>query len=839
MYCTIETHVDDLHKLRGHVAVTLARIGILIWFFCSHTQPRRESSIKADTSVPSSNHAVPVNHTRILSRFFLSSLNQTITGSAGHMKLKVTKASAAADNRLNKLRTIIPHSLYDDPAFSADPSSNPLCSASHDINNWITDPPKGHPTINTLPDQSNSFSFRKVTPVPPPNSPVSLHDRQQVPVSMTRPVSIPNVTPTSTSLPDLSLTGSSASDLSLKTTGASRSSLNISQTSASSGENKKRIGLSFFKRRSNPEGVPPHRLVKHTKAMSLNSTTGSKHTKPDSHSPSVMNGPSEVMMGTINGKKPTVLTAQSARALDMIDELDESNPLGIPLHHGGPYEAIQKIVGSNPNGRPRASRLEQQQSSLHSHPFRFDVPLNLSPGQVLPHSVTAYYRPQVPMDSAISFRDRLGLQPTISNQPVDQVSRPAMNWNAMNQPGMAHSAMNVKPTHTSHPSMHAPPSNPALEQSFPLYRQPTDQTQPINGRIRVRDAQVLSGGEPRMTPPVDGMGHLTIDGGFAADPASVDPDACEFGKVIEESDDRTQIGEQLMTGECQDTDDEDQGAFDSVPDDPIAHDIPREHGDTRLHYLEDAKAQSRFPPHESSRNTPPPPPYGLSRNTPPPPHGPSGNIVPIPYGPPRNTPPPPNMFLSPPAPHDPYRRQELPPGPFDHRVYEVNSSAPSSSSSIRSGAASAMTGFTGLSSATSNFRNRILPRQLVMPAPLAKAAASSRPQPTHLPQSAQVLRNVQRQHHIRFDDGAEYDLPVTTSTQTNPNWTPSSVETPSARPAETQTRTPSIMRSKLKKQKSLRGPEPPEIVARLAAAPQVRPRRKYMEPPPKIGRAHV
>ncbi|KIL71749.1 hypothetical protein M378DRAFT_241917 [Amanita muscaria Koide BX008] len=196
------------------------------------------------------------------------------------------------------------------------------------------------------------------------------------------------------------------------------------------------------------------------------------------------------------------------------------------------------------------------------------------------------------------------------------------------------------------------------------------------------------------------------------------------------------------------------------------------------------------------------------------------------------------MFLSPPAPHDPYRRQEMPPGPLiDHRVYGVNSSAPSSSSSIRSGAASAMTGFTGLSSATSNFRNRILPRQLVMPAPLAKAAASSRPQPTHLPQSAQVLRNVQRQHHIRFDDGAEYDLPVTTSTQTNPNWTPPSVETPSAHPSETRTRTPSIMRSKLRKQKSLRGPEPPEIVARLAAAPQVRPKRKYMEPPPTIPEA--
>lgn len=28
----------------------------------------------------------------------------------------------------------------------------------------------------------------------------------------------------------------------------------------------------------------------------------------------------------------------------MIDELDETNPSGVSLHHGGPYEAIQKMV---------------------------------------------------------------------------------------------------------------------------------------------------------------------------------------------------------------------------------------------------------------------------------------------------------------------------------------------------------------------------------------------------------------------------------------------------------------------------------------------------------------
>lgn len=44
----------------------------------------------------------------------------------------------------------------------------------------------------------------------------------------------------------------------------------------------------------------------------------------------------------------------SARELDMIDELDESNPLGVALHHGGPYEAIQKMVGSRTQAQQTA-----------------------------------------------------------------------------------------------------------------------------------------------------------------------------------------------------------------------------------------------------------------------------------------------------------------------------------------------------------------------------------------------------------------------------------------------------------------------------------------------------
>lgn len=44
----------------------------------------------------------------------------------------------------------------------------------------------------------------------------------------------------------------------------------------------------------------------------------------------------------------------NGRELDMIDELDETNPSGVALHHGGPYEAIQKMVGSRAQAQKTA-----------------------------------------------------------------------------------------------------------------------------------------------------------------------------------------------------------------------------------------------------------------------------------------------------------------------------------------------------------------------------------------------------------------------------------------------------------------------------------------------------
>ncbi|EPQ60484.1 hypothetical protein GLOTRDRAFT_118726 [Gloeophyllum trabeum ATCC 11539] len=44
------------------------------------------------------------------------------------------------------------------------------------------------------------------------------------------------------------------------------------------------------------------------------------------------------------------------RALDRIDELDVTNPLGVTLHHGGPYEAINRRLASASHGSPHPRR---------------------------------------------------------------------------------------------------------------------------------------------------------------------------------------------------------------------------------------------------------------------------------------------------------------------------------------------------------------------------------------------------------------------------------------------------------------------------------------------------
>ena len=63
--------------------------------------------------------------------------------------------------------------------------------------------------------------------------------------------------------------------------------------------------------------------------------------------------PATVSASSLTGSAPSKRRASDApnsrvKDLDSIDELDETNPWGIALHHGGPYEAaVQAIRGKS------------------------------------------------------------------------------------------------------------------------------------------------------------------------------------------------------------------------------------------------------------------------------------------------------------------------------------------------------------------------------------------------------------------------------------------------------------------------------------------------------------
>ncbi|KAI9444723.1 hypothetical protein H4582DRAFT_2052985 [Lactarius indigo] len=100
--------------------------------------------------------------------------------------------------------------------------------------------------------------------------------------------------------------------------------------------------------------------------------------------------------------------------LDSIDELDETNPYGINIHHKGPYEAVAAILNeTNPVDSPllRIKGIQQQVSagsplrpsrSIQSEPNANPMSLNLKPGQILQSSIYQPMRPpQYPPDHYI------------------------------------------------------------------------------------------------------------------------------------------------------------------------------------------------------------------------------------------------------------------------------------------------------------------------------------------------------------------------------------------------------------------------------------------------------
>ncbi|KAF8973593.1 hypothetical protein BDZ97DRAFT_378851 [Flammula alnicola] len=333
-----------------------------------------------------------------------------------------------------EFKSIAPSHLLSDPAFSADPHSNPYF-----VNNptWVSSPPVGHPVLkskNTRPVAkfatdnsiiaSADFDFQLLQP---PNSPVSFLGGSGTPDSprfpFPSPLNNPSSTPASkTAAP--STTASSSLGPRTVTVAASTASSVTLQPPALKEEKKKR--MPFLSRRKPSQPAVPNASL--TALKSPKSKAGPLPTSYDvtqSARPAAPRMASEPVVIQSNAKRPAFpprhattgadtpssTAASSSTAskrlgeglssrnqdLDRIDELDETNPWGISLHHGGPYEAAVQALrrGENrmPLGFSNGGINDYHKQAMHAHGHAYVPPqapigvsLNLSPGQILPRN---------------------------------------------------------------------------------------------------------------------------------------------------------------------------------------------------------------------------------------------------------------------------------------------------------------------------------------------------------------------------------------------------------------------------------------------------------------------
>jgi len=240
------------------------------------------------------------------------------------------------------LKVICP-SLHDDPAFSADPHSNPYSVTSHD--SWLSPPPLGHPVLKNNKKRSNIALTPHDTVgsdldsdfhlIQPPNSPVIPSGSNSSPQYPTTRNILPTVSGPSSSM-NQSLTSSAMSE------GSRRSSL----LSPPKKENKQ---MKFLSRRQSAQPQP---------IKSFFSSIGKKERRRSElplsgdTTPRPRSAQHTEDLPTSTSAAPRIPEYRGRlQDLDQIDELDETNPWGIPIHHGGPYEAVNAQVNKRVGNR--------------------------------------------------------------------------------------------------------------------------------------------------------------------------------------------------------------------------------------------------------------------------------------------------------------------------------------------------------------------------------------------------------------------------------------------------------------------------------------------------------
>ncbi|KAF9056557.1 hypothetical protein BJ165DRAFT_535249 [Panaeolus papilionaceus] len=366
--------------------------------------------------------------------------------------------TTAVTDHIQKRRPLAP-ALLDDPAFSPDPHSHPDFVTDHEPE-WLF-PPPGHPTIlksknrfinsfQTNDDQGDTITTHQQQLIQPPNSPATVADPEENPHFPFK------LQATATS----SLTAIKRNPFSFQTESQSlvtslpppSTPQRPSEPAAISHPQPKlpKFNKRFMPFLSRRKSAKPKLLSESqsTTPFTVNSSqlasTKTGSTAPSLSSPAVAQqapGNVDVPLPPIpshhDGQKPDVSgrsvntpgkntsttsrkssvagSAASKRLpnglgarlsdLDRIDELDNSNPWGVSLHHGGPYEAAVKAIRRGAKTGERKIPLGiQGHGHMHDYHRRameahgnmyipprapIGVSLNLSPGQVLPRNLSA------------------------------------------------------------------------------------------------------------------------------------------------------------------------------------------------------------------------------------------------------------------------------------------------------------------------------------------------------------------------------------------------------------------------------------------------------------------
>ena len=324
-----------------------------------------------------------------------------------------TPAPKSARSR-SMSKSIIDPRLLNDPAFSADPRSNPHHSTSHYSARFspsVVDGaslPKKH-RFHHVEDQGDldEDTIRQL-----PNSPQNAPEYRKPARTSYSPSQ-----PASTSLPSLPSLSSTPSTASPSSTASSTPSTPPTHESFPKPmRDPSRPRVTDYSPESQSFPLQARPLIFNHTTPDLRRAVEKPVLPPRPlTTPGNYRIRGETTQGIDNSRNRP--TARHDRQLDRIDELDETDPLGVPWHHGGPYEAIYKVTRdrayhaqlerlNSPNDNPEEKHTSHKvRSSASTHYIMFTTSFRRRVAPVMASSTFLWILSQVRhcRDSRISI----------------------------------------------------------------------------------------------------------------------------------------------------------------------------------------------------------------------------------------------------------------------------------------------------------------------------------------------------------------------------------------------------------------------------------------------------